>query len=78
VWQKLPFVPHKLVRVVRMLLKMWKHPVITTDASEKGLEDLIVGDRASAPLPKPGTGETSIPVGGTGRILGNSHDYDHE
>ncbi len=82
VWQKLPFVPHKLIRVVQMLLKMWKHPVITTDTSEKGLEDLIVaamtGDRTSAPLPRLGTGETSIPFGGTGWILGNWHDYDRE
>ena len=44
--------PHNLTRVVQMLLKMWRHPVITTDTSEKGLEDLIVaamtGDRTSA------------------------------
>ena len=55
---------------------------MTTDTSEKGLEDLIVaamtGQATSAPLPGPGTRDARAPFGSTGWLLGNSHDYDRE
>jgi len=56
--------------------------MITSDTSEKGLEDLIVtamtGEVTSAPLPGPSTRDGRVPFGGTGWLLGNSHDYDRE
>lgn len=56
--------------------------MITSDTSEKGLEDLIVaamtGQAASAPLPDPASRESRAPFGGTGWLLGNSHDYNRE
>ena len=55
---------------------------MTTDTSEKGLEDLIVGalaGRTDLLVPPHVTTETSIPVaGGTGWLLGDPLHYDRE
>ena len=55
---------------------------MTSDTSERGLEELIVatmaGDTTGVPLSGPGVREASIPYGGTGWVLGDSHDYDRE
>ena len=55
---------------------------MSTDTSEKGLEDLIVaamtGDRHGTPLTTAATREEPAPFGGAGWIPGDPHDYDRE
>ena len=54
---------------------------MTTDTSEKGLEDLIVAAMTGAARPVPSGPVAEQPTalyGGTGWILGDWHDYDRD
>ncbi|MEI6206305.1 MAG: type I restriction endonuclease subunit R [Desulfuromonadales bacterium] len=55
---------------------------MTTDTSERGLEDLIciamTGRASIVPLPVEGTHFPPEPYGGTGWLLGDARDYDRE
>ncbi|NCQ35956.1 type I restriction endonuclease subunit R, partial [bacterium] len=54
---------------------------MTTDTSEKGLEDLIAAAMAGSGHAAPGSSAVAQPTalyGGTGWILGDWHDYDRD
>lgn len=55
---------------------------MTTDTSERGLEDLIctamTGRASVMPLPVEGVQSATMPFGGSGWLLGDSRDYDRE
>lgn len=55
---------------------------MTTDTTERGLEDLIcvamTGRASIVPLPVEGTHFPAEPYGGTGWLLGDARDYDRE
>ena len=55
---------------------------MTTDTTERGLEDLIciamTGRASVTPLPVEGFQSPPEPYGGTGWLLGDSRDYERE
>lgn len=53
---------------------------MSTDTTEKGLEDIIVKAMTGMvqPVPMEGAAEAVIPYGGTGWILGNAKDYNRD